>query len=161
MEANISQHVITFVDISTTGLQTFCVIPEFVNMAFLLLGIYGMYNGIEIQHPLYAILFCNLIVPLISSSINITGFEFLPFEKYVKISNLTNGISISFHGTCWLLSSVIRYLYIMHNDWLFSKLPDVKKQCWIALGLEILLTILFMMPIVGTAILLGNMSFID
>ncbi len=143
-------------EISGTGLHTFCIAPEVINLVFLLLGIYGMYHGIEIHHPLYAILFFNLIVPLISTLINISVFGFLSFEKYVRVSNLTNSISISFHGTCWLLSSMIRYLYIMHNDWLFSKFPDVKKQCWIALGLEIGLTILFMMPIVGTAMSLGK-----
>ena len=57
-----------------TGLQMFIIGPELINMAFLLLGIYGMYRGIEIQHPLYAILFCNLIVPLISTIINTTVF---------------------------------------------------------------------------------------
>ncbi len=115
-----------------------------------------MYNGIEIQHPLYAILFCNLIVPLISSSINLSVYGFVPLKFYIKVSNFTYGFSVYFHAICWLLSSLIRYLYIMNNDWLYSKFPDVKRQGLIALVLEIALTILLLMPITGTAILLGN-----
>ncbi len=38
-------------------LQVACVIPEYVNLAFLTIGLYGMYQGIEIVHPLYAILY--------------------------------------------------------------------------------------------------------
>jgi hypothetical protein len=81
-----------------TGLQMFIIGPELINMAFLLLGIYGMYRGIEIQHPLYAILFCNLIVPLISTIINITVFGFVSLEKYARLSNATNAFSVYFHG---------------------------------------------------------------
>ena len=156
MEYNISQHLNTTLEGSGMGLQMFFVVPELFNLVFLILGIFGMYRGIEIQHPLYAILFFNLIVPLITSSINITAFGFLSSEKYVRLSNLTNALSVYFHGTCWLLSSMIRYLYILHNDWLFSKVPDLKNQCWIAIGLEIVLTFILMMPILVTAILLGN-----
>jgi hypothetical protein len=138
------------------GLQMCFIVPELIAIAFLLLAIYGMYQGIEVQHPLYAILFFNLIVSLISSIINTTVFGFISLDKYVRVSNVTNGFSIYFHGTCWLLSSFIRYVYILHKDWLFSKVPDVKKQCWIALGLEITLVFMFMLPVLGTLILLGN-----
>ncbi len=156
MDANVSQGFSTTQDSSAIGMQTFLFVPELINIAFLLLGLYGMYRGIEIQHPLYAILFFNLIVPLITSSINIIVYGFSTLDQYIKVSNLTNALSVYFHGTCWLLSSFIRYLYIMHNDWLFSKFPDIRKQCFIAIGIEIALTILLMMPLVGTAILLGK-----
>jgi hypothetical protein len=156
MDAITSQNYSATLENVGTGLQTFIIGPELINLVFLLLGIYGMYRGIEIQHPLYAILFCNLIVPLVSTIINLTVFGFVSLEKYARLSNATNAFSVYFHGACWLLSSMIRYFYIMHNDWLFSKFPDVKKQCWIALGLEIGLTILLMMPAFGTIVFLGN-----
>ncbi len=155
-----SQNFGAALEISGTGLHTFCIAPEVINLVFLLLGIYGMYRGIEIQHPLYAILFCNLIVPLISTIINTTVFGFVSLEKYARLSNATNAFSVYFHGACWLLSSMIRYLYIMHNDWLFSKFPDVKKQCRIALGLEIGITVLLMLPAFGTLVFLGNLKII-
>jgi hypothetical protein len=156
MDAITSQNYSATLENVGTGLQMFIIGPELINMAFLLLGIYGMYRGIEIQHPLYAILFCNLIVPLISTIINTTVFGFVSLEKYARLSNATNAFSVYFHGACWLLSSMIRYLYIMHNDWLFSKFPDVKKQCWIALGFEIGITILLMMPAFGTVVFFGK-----
>ncbi len=139
-----------------TGLQMCFIIPELINMTFLLLGIYGMYRGIEVQHPLYAILFLNLIVALLSTVINTSVCRFISLDQYFILSSVTNAFSVFFHVTCWLLSSLIRYLYIMHNDWLFSKFPNVKKQCWIALGLDIALGIMFMMPVLGTLIFLGN-----
>jgi len=160
MEANVSQNFSLIMESFGTVLQTLFIVPELINVTCFLLGIYGMYHGIEIQHPLYAILFFNLIVPLISSTVNLSVVGFSSFETYLKVSNLTNWISIYFHGTSWLLSSLIRYVYIMHKDWLFSKFPDVKKQGWIALGLDIALTLLLILPTVGSAILLGNYKFL-
>ena len=37
---------------------------EVLQLPFLLLAIYGMYNGIEISHPVYSVLFLDLIVCL-------------------------------------------------------------------------------------------------
>ena len=156
MDVSMAQNGSAALESVGIGLKMCIIIPELINMAFLLLGIYGMYRGIEVQHPLYAVLFSNLIVALLSSIINTTVFGFISLHQYIRVSNITNGFSVYFHGTCWLLSSLIRYVYIMHNDWLFSKFPDVKKQCWIALGFEIALGIMFMMPTLGTFIYLGN-----
>jgi hypothetical protein len=159
MYTSATQNSSTSLESVGAGLELFFIVPELMNLTFLLLGIYGMYKGIEIQHPLYAIIFFNLIVPLISTVINITVFGFVSLEIYLNVSSLTSAFSVYFHGMCWMLSSLIQYLYIMHNDWLFSKFPDVKKQCWIALGLEITLTILLMTPVVWTAVLLGSYAF--
>ena len=156
MDVSMAQNGSAALESVGLGLKMCIIIPELINMAFLLLGIYGMYRGIEVQHPLYAILFFNLIVSLLSSIINTSACGFISLDQYFMLSGMINAFSILFHGTCWLLSSLIRYLYIMHNDWLFSKFPDVKKQCWIALGFEIALGIMFMMPTLGNFIYLGN-----
>jgi hypothetical protein len=37
------------------------VVPDFVNLITLFFGMYGMHQGIEIQHPLYSLLFINLL----------------------------------------------------------------------------------------------------
>jgi hypothetical protein len=42
---------------------------EFFNTTMLAACIYLIYFGIEISHPLYAVLFCNLVVALVSSFI--------------------------------------------------------------------------------------------
>jgi hypothetical protein len=44
-----------------------------------------MYLGIEIQHPLYAVLFVNLIVPLISSATNLVCFSSISVDKYIQV----------------------------------------------------------------------------
>jgi hypothetical protein len=55
------------------------VLPDCANVTVLLIGLYGMYQGIEVQHPLYAVLFLNLAVSWISSLVNrfLTGSQFL------------------------------------------------------------------------------------
>ena len=90
MEANVSQNFSLIMESFGTVLQTLFIVPELINVTCFLLGIYGMYHGIEIQHPLYAILFFNLIVPLISSTVNLSVVGFSSFETYLKVSNLTN-----------------------------------------------------------------------
>ena len=37
------------------------ILPETLNLIFLISGVTGMYNGVEIQHPLYTVLFTNLV----------------------------------------------------------------------------------------------------
>ncbi len=37
------------------------ILPDFANLLFLLTGIHGMNQGIEIGHPVYAVLFTNLV----------------------------------------------------------------------------------------------------
>ena len=90
------------------------VAPEFVNLIFLIIGIYGMQKGIEISHPLYAILFLNLITSLAVTLINISAFPFTQSEQYVIVSNSMNGSSLVFHCNCWCVTSIMRYLYIVH-----------------------------------------------
>ena len=81
---------------------------ECVNIVLLPLGIYFMYRGIEIQHPLYAILFFNLISSLASSIVNSAAFAFLSTEKFSQLSNLVNVLSLFLHDSSWLTSTVIR-----------------------------------------------------
>ena len=58
------------------------ILPESFNTLVLTFGLLGMYNGVQIVHPLYAVLFANLLVPLVSSAINISSFNFISVEKY-------------------------------------------------------------------------------
>ena len=51
------------------------IVPEYFNLIVLIVGVYGMYQGIEITHPLYAILFVNLIVPLCFTSMDLVMFQ--------------------------------------------------------------------------------------
>jgi hypothetical protein len=85
-----------------------------------------MYNGIEIEHPVFSVLFCNLIVAFVSSVVNVIAY---PFEKEIKYSTIINGsnyFGLLFHCCCWLIVSLLRFAYIIHKEWLFTKFPDQK-----------------------------------
>ena len=57
--------------------------PEFFNIILLATVIGQMYNGLEIQHPIYKMVFCNLSVSLLSSLISVAAF---PLTKTMRFS---------------------------------------------------------------------------
>jgi hypothetical protein len=100
--------------------------PEFVNIILLVTVICQIYTGIEIEHPIFAIVFCNLCVSLISSFFN---FVMFPFVKILSFSSLMNGNNVMcfmFHYSSWCILSVLRYLYVLHHNWLHKKFPETK-----------------------------------
>ena len=108
-------------------------IPSVVNIAFLVTGTCQMYLGIEINHPIYCTLFLNLIVTLVSSLIDVLIFPFLSLA--VKYSALVNGngvVCLLFHCCSWSISSVLRYFYIMHPNWLHRKFPEARTLSLLA-----------------------------
>jgi hypothetical protein len=91
------------------------IIPELIYLLIFLLGIYGMYQGIEIQHPLYAVLFLNLLVPSTFTVVNIFAFPFISTEKYIKILNLSSALCLYFHCTSWY-----DFLSLAYTFWLLK-----------------------------------------
>jgi hypothetical protein len=107
--------------------------PGCINTFLLSVGLYQMYSGIEIAHPVYAVLFCNLLVTLISSMIDVFIFPFITILSY---SVLVNGSCITcflFHCCSWCILSCLRYLYIVHSKWLHDRLPNSRTVCVIAI----------------------------
>ena len=99
---------------------------EINSSVMLMVGINQMYFGIEIRHPVYGILFGNLIVALVSSLLNIFV---LPFVSEFKYSTLVNGNNITylvFYLSCWLVLSVLRYAYIIKTNWLHENFTEAK-----------------------------------
>jgi ABC-type transport system involved in multi-copper enzyme maturation permease subunit len=106
-----------------------------------------MYNGVEIEHPVFRVLFCNLIVSFISSAVNIIAY---PIEKNIKYSTIINGnnyFCLLFHCCCWLVVSLLRFIYIIHKHWLLTKFPDQKILNRFAVAL-VFFTYLFCLLIV-------------
>ncbi len=132
------------------------VAPEFFNVIFLTVGVYTMYQGIEISHPLYAVLFLNLIVALAATITNMFIFMGLNSDQYVRISNAINGISLGFHCHCWCISSIIRYVYIIYDSWMESRVSNTKLECAAAIGVTFLSTFTLLIPIFTYAFYLGN-----
>ena len=137
-------------------LQATLVAPEYINFIFLLLAAYGMYQGVEIQHPLYSVLFLNLIIPLCLTVTNIIGFVFIPCSKYITLSNSNSAFCMYFHCTCWCLSSIIRYIYIISPDWIHNLMPSVRYQCFVTHVIAVLMSFLVSSPMFSYAIYLGK-----
>ncbi len=138
--------------------QLLCVMPEYFNLFFLICCLYGMYQGIEIGHPVYAVLFLNLIVPTISTAFDIAVFFFISTFNYVLFSNFVNGLTIFFHCTSWCVTSVLRFIYIICGDWFNNLIPNQKLQCAFAVVLTCLLAILLTIPTFSVVISYGKQS---
>jgi hypothetical protein len=100
---------------------------EVFNTAFLSAGSFLFYYGIEITHPVYAVLFCNLITALVTSVINTLVTPMLRSTLYTPITNSINVACWYFHCCCWCIVSVLRYNYIINQEWLEQRWPDSKK----------------------------------
>ena len=122
-----------------------------VSTALLISGIRLMHQGIEIGHPVYAILFNNLLVTLIACLVEIV-LLLMPTatrpESMIKACSIFSGL---FHIYSWLLVSMLRYIYIIHIDWIDDKFSEPKrltKLCVLAVHLvyltnmSVLLTVL-------------------
>jgi len=131
--------------------------PEWFNLIFIIIGVYTMYFGIEIYHPLYAILFLNLIIALATTVINLFIFMIMCSEQYVRISNAINGISIGFHFNCWCVSSILRYVYIMHDSWIERRMRHIKFVCVAVISITFVCSFALLLPIYSYAVHLGNL----
>jgi len=137
-------------------LQIISVLPEYFNLFFLSCGIYGMYQGIEISHPLYAVLFQNLIVSLISTLLDIIVFWFISNYEYVIFANILNVCSLFFHCTSWCVTSGLRFVYIIYGDWFNNWIPNQKLQCSSAVILTCALTVIESLPTFAVLLSLGK-----
>ena len=112
--------------------------------------------GVEISHPLYATLFLSLNVTLLASITNISVFPFVSNEKYLLIANGLTGMISLVQCICWCITSIIRYIYIVHEDWIHTKIPSAKLQSAIALISVLASFFALLLPAYGFAIYLGN-----
>ena len=103
------------------------VFPEVLNLFFLSIGTYGMFQGTDINHPIYALLFSNLIFPLICTILNFVILILKSFDQWMRASMMINNLSTLFHLVSWSVTSILRFLYLEHHNWLDSKFTDVKK----------------------------------
>ncbi len=103
------------------------VFPEVSNLFLFVAGVYGMFQGTDINHPVYALLFSNLIFPLVATILNFVILIFATFDQWMRGSMITNYLSTHFHLVSWSIISILRFLYLEHQSWLDSKFPDVKK----------------------------------
>jgi hypothetical protein len=109
------------------------VIFELICSALLFTLSYYTYKGIEIKHPVYAVIFCDLIVALATSLANAVIFPFMSTYKYTNLSNGSNMFCLIFHSCCWCILSIQRYVYITKKAWLEEKFPDLGRLLKVSL----------------------------
>jgi hypothetical protein len=130
-------------------------LPEYANLLLFIVGIFGMFNGVEISHPIFSVLFTNVVIGLISTFSNIFGFIFLKFDHYIGYSNGCNGIFLSFHCSVWCITSILRYIYILHSDWIDEKFADQRKLSVISVASVFILVAILVLPPVAFAVSFG------
>jgi hypothetical protein len=75
--------------------------PELLDLFLLALGIGGMHQGIEIGHPVYSLLFANLVFPFLVTIINISFFFFISLQGWLRLAPSLNYLCLMFHSTTW------------------------------------------------------------
>jgi len=75
--------------------------PEVLNLVLLAAGLCGMYLGIEIGHPVYSLLFTNLVFPFTVTVINLVSFMAVPLGTWLRILPYLNYLCLMFHSTSW------------------------------------------------------------
>lgn len=81
------------------------VIVETVNTIVLGAGLYLMYSGIEIGHPVYSILLCDLFMTFFSSLLNACVIPFVDSFPPYSLSNGNNLSCILLHCCFWCVLS--------------------------------------------------------
>ncbi len=122
---------------------------DIFNTIILSVGIIQMYNGIYIEHPVFRVLFCNPIAAFFLSAVNLIVFPFNMEVKYSTVVTGTNASCLIFHCCCWFVVSLLRYLYIIHKEWLFSRYPDPKYLNRLTIGSVFLTYITCWLILVG------------
>ena len=74
---------------------------EVIEWPLLVLCLIGMNNGIEIGHPIYATLFCNLAMALFFTTANLLSLASGSFKVFSRTCVLCNSLACYFHCTCW------------------------------------------------------------
>ena len=72
---------------------------EVIGLILLGLGVYGMYQSIEIAHPVYSVLFLNLCFNFGVTLINLVLVIVVPLNAWVRTTTNTNFCGILFHNT--------------------------------------------------------------
>jgi len=110
---------------SLLSISTF--LPELISLPVLAVTILVMYQGVEIDHPIYKVLFNNLIFLLFFTVLIICSAFPTNMKIFINVSGFGNLISLLHHHSSWMVLSGLRYAYIVKPDWLHSTWPDVKQ----------------------------------
>ena len=84
-------------------------LPEMPALPMLGLSIYVMNKGVEIGHPVYSVLFLNLIFAFGMSIFLLLASIFCDIYRWALLSSVGNMIAMLYHHSSWAVLSVLRY----------------------------------------------------
>ena len=145
-----------FEELWSPYLIIFITIPDIANLLFLTIGLFVMYNGIEIRHPIYAVLFVNILVAALSALINIVCINLVDKSIFLVIANASNTWYMLFHCTTWSVTSVLRYLYILHDRWIDKTFPDQRRLTSVSILAVFLIFFAVLTPFICIILSLGK-----
>ena len=105
---------------------------------------------------MYAILFLNMFVTSLFSAVDIVAFGFVTTKQYMLLSLALTIESLHLHCTAWFVTSLFRYIYIEHEEWIHMLILSVRKQAVVAVCLTLLVYPFFGFPPYGFAMTLGK-----
>ena len=120
-------------DYSEDGLEIIVgqVILETLSIIILFLGACFVFRGTEISHPVYGIIFCDLLVCLTFSLINTMVWSFSFKSKwFTAVARGCSLFCLQFHCCCWCVLSVLRYMFVLHKDWMDEMFQKGKTFLW-------------------------------
>ena len=103
---------------STDNMNILLVAPEYINIFFITSCIIVMYKSIEICHPIYAILFTNLSVALLTTFTNIVNYVYLETELFIRLSNGAGGAAFTklpSANLCYSNNLRLKFLNVLCN----------------------------------------------
>lgn len=100
----------------TSEMKSSIVAPEIIEFPFLVFALRAMYQGIEIDHPVFALLFYNMSFALICSFANILTLTMFPMETWLRFAFIVNGFFLQFHVICWSIISTLRSVFRFYKS---------------------------------------------
>jgi hypothetical protein len=80
----------------------------FGNISLLGLSFLIVYYRIEIQHPIYSVLFCDLCVTLFFAAIDMVALFTLDLEGFKRVAGPSGLLCMYFLSSSWFVVAVLR-----------------------------------------------------
>ena len=96
----------------TPGKCLLVLLPEFFALPIFAISIYAMNRGVEVDHPIYSVLFFNLVFPTFATLVIVSTSFFVNVNSWKTISSVVNLISLLYHHSSWAVLSALRYAMV-------------------------------------------------
>jgi hypothetical protein len=94
-----------------------------------------IYQRIEVSHPVFFTLFCNILIPLASTLVNVFFLPWIPNSLgYATLVVWCNVVSFLYHCCSWEMVTVLRYVYILHPHVVDAHFRNHSRVAFLASG---------------------------